>query len=203
MHKRIWATLLAVGLVAAACGDDDGDATGTTEGDTTDTTEEAADFDPNGVLRYGVALDGSGVSGRLAPFASTSVCDVMMMAPLYDTLVHIDPRTGELSPGLAESWEVVDEQTVELTLREGVTFHDGSPFDAEAVVAGLERNAAEDATLTATSLAFLESVEAVDDATVRFACAFLCPFFARHPSPISRSLRSPCGRRSRPTKCVM
>ncbi len=169
MYKRIRVALLVVvALVAAACGDDDdgGGAAGG-DGDTTETTEQAADFDPDGVLRYGVPLDGSGVSGRLAPFASTSVCDVMVMAPIYDTLIHNDPRTGELSPGLAESWEVVDERTVELTLREGATFHDGSPFDAEAVKAGLERNAAEDAAQTATSLAIFDAIEVVDDQTVR------------------------------------
>jgi ABC-type transport system substrate-binding protein len=168
MYKRIWAILLVLAAVAAACGDDD-DSGGATPADDAgdDAGEPAADFDPNGVLRYGVPLSGSGVSGRLAPFASTSVCDVMLMAPIYDTLIHANPVTGELEPGLAESWEVVDDQTVELTLREGVTFHDGAPFDAEAVKAGLERNAAEDAAQTAASLAVVESVEAADDQTVR------------------------------------
>src|SRR5918994_2791686 len=166
MYKRIWAVLLVLATVAAACGDDDdAGGAGTTEGG--DTAEEAADFDPDGVLRYGVSLSGQGVSGRLAPFASTSVCDVMVMAPIYDTLTHTNPLNGELEPGLAESWEVVDERTVELILREGVTFHDGAPFDAEAVKAGLERNAAEDAAQTAASLAVVESVEAADDQTVR------------------------------------
>lgn len=167
MYKRIWAVLLVLATVAAACGGDDDDAggAGTTEGG--DTADEAADFDPNGVLRYGVSLSGQGVSGRLAPFASTSVCDVMVMAPIYDTLTDTNPLNGELEPGLAESWEVVDQRTVELTLREGVTFHDGSPFDAEAVKAGLERNAAPDAAQTAASLTAIDSIEAVDDLTVR------------------------------------
>ena len=166
MYKRIWAVLLVLATVAAACGDDDdAGGAGTPEGG--DTSEEAADFDPNGVLRYGVSLSGQGVSGRLAPFASTSVCDVLVMAPIYDTLTHTNPLNGELEPGLAEAWEVVDERTVEVTLREGVTFHDGSPFDAEAVKAGLERNAAPDAAQTGASLTAIDSIEAVDDLTVR------------------------------------
>jgi ABC-type transport system substrate-binding protein len=170
MYKRIWAVLLVLATVAAACGGDDDDGgggAGTTEGEGDDTAQEAGDFDPDGVLRYGVSLVGQGVSGRLAPFASTSVCDVMVMAPIYDTLTHTNPLNGELEPGLAESWEVVDDQTVELTLREGVTFHDGSPFDAEAVKSGLERNAADDAAQTAASFATIESIEAVDELTVR------------------------------------
>jgi ABC-type transport system substrate-binding protein len=165
MYKRMFAVLAVLAAVAAACGgdDDDGGAAPADGGDGSD----QADFDPSGVVRYGVSLSGQGVSGRLAPFASTSVCDVMVMAPIYDTLTHSNPTSGELEPGLAESWEIVDDQTVELTLRQGVTFQDGSPFDAEAVKAGLERNAAEDAAQTAASLAVIESIEAVDDTTVR------------------------------------
>ena len=168
MYKRMLAVLLVLAAVAAACGGDDDDAGGGGPADSGDDgSEQAADFDPDGVVRYGVSLSGQGVSGRLAPFASTSVCDVLVMAPIYDTLTHSNPVTGELEPGLAESWELVDDQTVELTLREGVAFQDGSPFDAEAVKAGLERNAMEDAAQTAASLAVIESVEAVDEQTVR------------------------------------
>jgi ABC-type transport system substrate-binding protein len=166
MYKRVFAVLAVLAAVAAACGGDDDDDGGAAPADGNDGSEQA-DFDPNGVLRYGVSLSGQGVSGRLAPFASTSVCDVMVMAPIYDTLTHSNPVTGELEPGLAESWEIVDDQTVELTLRQGVTFQDGSPFDAEAVKAGLERNAAPDAAQTAASLAVVESIDAVDDTTVR------------------------------------
>jgi ABC-type transport system substrate-binding protein len=167
MYKRTLTVLLVLAAVAAACGGDDDDDGGGAPAEGEDGSEQAADFDPDGVLRYGVSLTGQGVSGQLAPFASTSVCDVLVMAPIYDTLTHANPVTGELEPGLAESWEIVDDQTVELTLRQGVTFHDGSPFDAEAVMAGLERNAAQDAAQTAASLAVIESVEAVDDTSVR------------------------------------
>jgi ABC-type transport system substrate-binding protein len=164
MYKRMFAVLAVLAAVAAACGGDDDDGAAPPDGDD---GSEQADFDPNGVLRYGVSLGGQGVSGRLAPFASTSVCDVMVMAPIYDTLTHSNPISGELEPGLAERWEIVDDQTVELTLRQGVTFQDGSPFDAEAVKSGLERNAAEDSAQTAASLAVIESIEAVDGTTVR------------------------------------
>src|SRR5690625_2994146 len=51
----------------------------------------------------------------------------------FDTLVELDP-SGEYIPGLAKSW-VLDEQGTQLTfeLRSDVTFHDGTPFNAEAV----------------------------------------------------------------------
>jgi ABC-type transport system substrate-binding protein len=167
MSRRLLSMLVIGVFVVSACSGDDDDGAATGEGGTESGEQEAAEFDPAGVLRYGAPLNGSGISGHLAPFASTSVCDVAVLAPIYDTLTHKDPLTGELEGGLAESWEVLDGETVELTLRQGATFHDGTPFDAEAVKAGLERNAAEDAAQTSTTLSILESVEVVNDLTVR------------------------------------
>jgi peptide/nickel transport system substrate-binding protein len=57
---------------------------------------------------------------------------------IYETLVRVTPA-GEIVPGLATAWEYPDATTLRLTLREGVRFHDGTPFDADAVVASLER----------------------------------------------------------------
>ena len=58
---------------------------------------------------------------------------------VYEGLVRID-RNGDIVPQLAESWEVSnDGLTWTFTLREGVTFHDGSEFDADDVVAKFER----------------------------------------------------------------
>ena len=51
---------------------------------------------------------------------------------VIEQLVTVDLETGELAPMLATSWERVDDTTWRFDLREGVTFHDGSPFDAEA-----------------------------------------------------------------------
>ncbi|GLQ10548.1 ABC transporter substrate-binding protein [Devosia yakushimensis] len=56
-----------------------------------------------------------------------------------ETLVNLDPANGEVVPSLATEWRQVDELTWEFKLREGVTFHDGTPFDAAAVAAALTR----------------------------------------------------------------
>jgi peptide/nickel transport system substrate-binding protein len=53
---------------------------------------------------------------------------------VFDTLIEIDGATGALRPGLATAWTWVDPRTLELDLRQGVTFHDGSRFDADDVV---------------------------------------------------------------------
>jgi peptide/nickel transport system substrate-binding protein len=57
---------------------------------------------------------------------------------VYETLVRITPD-GEIVPGLATAWSYPEATTLRLTLREGVTFHDGTPFDADAVVASFGR----------------------------------------------------------------
>lgn len=54
-----------------------------------------------------------------------------------ETLVYKDENGFQ--PLLATDWEAVDERTWRLSLREGVTFHDGTPFDAEAVKFTIER----------------------------------------------------------------
>ncbi|MDQ0175676.1 ABC transporter substrate-binding protein [Bacillus chungangensis] len=52
---------------------------------------------------------------------------------IYDPLIDRDPKTGEVIPALATEWENIDEHTWEFTLKEGVSFHNGAPFNAEAV----------------------------------------------------------------------
>jgi peptide/nickel transport system substrate-binding protein len=57
---------------------------------------------------------------------------------MFDRLVNQDEHQ-RLQPGLATSWQAVDDTTWKFTLRQGVTFHDGTPFGAEDVAASLRR----------------------------------------------------------------
>ncbi|MGO4889986.1 nickel ABC transporter substrate-binding protein [Anaerobacillus sp. MEB173] len=59
-------------------------------------------------------------------------------AGIAETLVKIDEDL-QIQPWLAESWEQIDERTWEFSIRDGITFHDGTPVDAEAVKASFER----------------------------------------------------------------
>ena len=58
---------------------------------------------------------------------------------IYGTLDHHRTKTSSSQPGLAVSWEAVDDLTWEFKLRDGVTFHDGNPLTADDVVFSFER----------------------------------------------------------------
>lgn len=59
---------------------------------------------------------------------------------LFDLLVYLDPETGTLEPWLASQWEVNDTNTeILLTLRDGVTFSDGTALTPAVVVNNLDR----------------------------------------------------------------
>lgn len=58
---------------------------------------------------------------------------------ITEALVNLSPKDGSVVPSLATSWRQVDSLTWEFKLREGVTFHDGKAFDANAVIAALKR----------------------------------------------------------------
>ncbi len=56
-----------------------------------------------------------------------------------ETLTELDPDTGTIKPRLATSWERLNDDTWSLKLREGVKFHDGAPFNADAVIYSINR----------------------------------------------------------------
>ncbi|OKY75746.1 MAG: hypothetical protein BM485_08550 [Desulfobulbaceae bacterium DB1] len=61
---------------------------------------------------------------------------------LFEGLLKTDAATGELIPALATAWQWINPQTIEFSLRKNVFFHNGEPFDAEAVRFSFERMAA-------------------------------------------------------------
>jgi len=92
---------------------------------------------------------------------------VPFLENVYEPLVGLQGPTSELSPVLAESVEVSEDQTVyTFHLRPGVTFHDGSALTSADVIYSFERVQALQAG-PYWAIAYLESMEAVDDLTVR------------------------------------
>ena len=71
--------------------------------------------------------------------ASRSNVGRVVKQNITETLVEIDPDDGTITPRLATAWEQVDDLTWRFQLREGVTFHDGEPFNAETLAYSINR----------------------------------------------------------------
>ncbi len=61
---------------------------------------------------------------------------------IYQSLTHVSPVDGSVEPLLAETWSRVGDLEWEFKLRSGVTFHDGTPFNAEVAAANIKRSQA-------------------------------------------------------------
>jgi len=97
---------------------------------------------------------------------------------VYETLVRLDPDLNVI-PGLAESWETPDDgRTWIFHLRENVTFHDGSPFDADSVVFSYSNQSY----VRQAVLKPVQSVETLDAHTVKFVLEkpMPLPFYLTH-----------------------
>src|SRR5688572_21367955 len=102
----------------------------------------------------------------------------IVCANVYDCLVLYDLGATTIRPGLAESWEISDDG-LEYTfhLRQGVNFHDGEPFNADAVLTWYNSflEGAPDSQYDVTQMPYvkdfitvwIDKIEAVDEATVR------------------------------------
>lgn len=94
------------------------------------------DFEPRNPIVYGLTLQPSGFDPHVHASAELGIA----LRQVYDTLVYRHPQTNEIVPGLATGWTISDDGLVyTFMLREGVTFHDGTPFNAQAVAANLDR----------------------------------------------------------------
>ncbi|MQA96936.1 MAG: hypothetical protein GEV11_20665 [Streptosporangiales bacterium] len=124
----------------------------------------ASGFDKDGEFSWGYTIEAS----SLDPHRGTSGFDQNWLFPVYDRLVYAAPD-GILKPMLATSWEAAEDGgSVTLKLREGVTFHDGTPMDAAAVKTSLDR-ARDDESVVKSDLATIQDVTVADDHTVRLA----------------------------------
>jgi len=89
-----------------------------------------------GTLRFAVGSD----QGCVDPQQVTSNDSIYPMRQIVDSLTDQDPATGEITPWLATAWQTSPDATsYTFTLREGVTFSDGTPLDADAVKANFDK----------------------------------------------------------------
>src|SRR5262245_63435653 len=96
----------------------------------------AAALAQGSVLRVGLPA----VPAAIEPGAALEGPEVLVVRQVFDTLVRYAEGSSELEPGLAVAWQPSrDGLTWSFRLREGVTFHDGTPLTAPLVVQSLER----------------------------------------------------------------
>jgi peptide/nickel transport system substrate-binding protein len=119
--------LLALSLLAVACGGD---------GDDETEEESGGGGEKTATMVFGTSTDPIALDGFLVSDGES----LRAIDQMFEGLVTLEPGGTEVQPGLATSWEASDdglEWTFEL--EEGVTFHDGEPFNAEAVCFNFDR----------------------------------------------------------------
>lgn len=107
----------------------------------------------------------------LDPDQSRTFVGRIVYASLCDKLVDITPNL-EIIPQLATSWTTSDDGTsITMQLREGVVFHDGTPFNAEAVAANIERSQTMDESRRKSELASITSTEVTGEYEIKLNLA--------------------------------
>ena len=159
--KAMGLSTLALGL--AACGGSDA-ASGSTASSAASGTAPAGGPKMGGTLR--LCYNSPIASPGYTPRASANA-DLFYLTLSYENLFTYDTE-GTLVPKLATAWEVdVEEPSITWTLREGVNFADGEPFNAEAV----KRNIEEYQVNNRTEVANIAECQVIDDTHIKMVMA--------------------------------
>lgn len=102
----------------------------------------------------------------LDPLTSVTLYDTDIMANMYDTLFMYDIH-NTIQPELVSSYNYISPTVLNLNLRPGVTFHDGTPFNADAVIFNLNRFLNDKASPRYTDVVNIASVRKVGDLQVQ------------------------------------
>jgi peptide/nickel transport system substrate-binding protein len=170
----------ALAVVAAACGDDDDDTSAATSGSTAATSAGGAtSASAGGTATTGTPKAGGSVT--MLVYSDVRGFDPVVMSgfatadgsqgtALYDGLMRWDETQQKAVPQLAQSLDSTDFINWTMKLRPNVTFSDGTPFNADAVVFNWNRfkDPANAASFGAGSAALVTSMTATDPATVTF-----------------------------------
>jgi len=167
--KRFSALLLAlclcVSLIVTGCG---GKETSSTPAPASEPVSNAAAAAPDKDLTIGFNTD----IQSLDPHNASDTLSMSVLGSMYESLIAFD-ENQKLTGELAESWEVADDNlTYTFKLRKDVKFHDGEPFNAEAVKKNYERCMADEKLRQYRTVKDWESVTVVDENTVAIKLKF-------------------------------
>lgn len=161
---KMAAAVMALATLLAACGG----------GSDSSGSSETGELDESASLFYSF----DGFIPNLDPHQNPGGQQTTVMFTSYDRLIHLTPD-GTPSPGLATEWTLAEDGTsINLVLREGVTFHDGTPFTAASVQASLERAATSESANPAVSANAAKITEFVVNGDHDITLEFSEPYFA-------------------------
>ena len=101
------------------------------------------------------------------PYFANQLVGISVRMNLFDSLVERD-FDGKIVPGLATSWTVVDDKTIDFKLRQGVKFHNGQMMTADDVKASMDHQLDKSINAPSTSIfASVQGLQVVDPQTVR------------------------------------
>ncbi|AET70875.1 ABC-type dipeptide transport system, periplasmic component [Desulfosporosinus orientis DSM 765] len=133
----------------------------------------------------------------LDPVLIEDIESAKVVANVFDTLVRYKEGSTEVEPALATEWSTSEDgKEWTFKLRQGVKFHDGTPFNAEAVKFNMDRqlppNRTEEMPYSSFTLGMVDKVVAVDDYTVKFILKTpYSPFLLNLAMPFSVPIGSP------------
>jgi peptide/nickel transport system substrate-binding protein len=152
------AVLMAAGLLLAGCS---GSASSGSDEVSDVTTANEGPLQEGGTLVVGLGAETSGWNPANAAWLNQGL---QVAGAIFDPLAALD-ADGEVQPYLAQSFEPNGDYTAwTIGVRPDITFHDGTPVDAEAIRANLEAHRA--SALTGQALGPIESVEVVDESVL-------------------------------------
>ncbi len=147
-YLKLVIALIVVSLLVVVCG-----------GQTT--PARAEEPKQGGTLTYVLSSD----IVSFDPHATRELVSGVVNAQMFDYLTRLD-ENGQAQPSLAESWEISEDNlTWTFHLVQGVKFHDGTPFNAEAVKKNLDRILHPDSVLPSKRLIAGIEVKVVDEST--------------------------------------
>lgn len=178
MKKRTLSRILAAALCLAmvlgltACGDNDNNASNSTSGNNSNTASSSSDststsseppadatYQKEIIIATGEALKSTN------PTNSTGIAHLTVHNLTHDCLITADPETGEIVPELAESYEWIDDTTIQFNLRKGVKFHNGVEMKASDVKYTLEYD--NESSYLSSRTVWIEDILTPDDYTVQ------------------------------------
>lgn len=156
MKRKILAALMSVLLIGSAI-------TGCSSSNNEASKEINEPVVKEQKLTYVSMTDAVGTS----PILTNDSASSNILRCVYETLFMKDPKTGEIKPLLAESYENPDQNTWVIKLKKGIKFQDGTPFNSQAVKYTFEKIMdPKTASPRASLLKSVDSIETPDDNTV-------------------------------------